>query len=117
MLKDYTICVGTIGGGMSVSPDGGDTWNRVRDPMPTESNVRAFAVDPNDPHYILAGSDSGVFSSRDNGTTWEKLESPIDGTQIWSMAIDSLDLTLFSSAPNRMLFGPRTGESGGNSCR
>ena len=46
MAKDYTIGVGTVGGGLSISPDGGDTWNRVRDPLPSECNVRALAVHP-----------------------------------------------------------------------
>ena len=91
MVKEYTICAGTVGSGLSISSDGGDTWNRVRGPIPAECNVRALAVYPNDPHHILAGSDVGVYSSEDNGTTWEKLESPIDGTQIWSVAIDPVD--------------------------
>lgn len=91
MAKNYTICVGTVGGGLSQSPDGGDTWNRIRAPLPTECNVRALAVYPDNPHRILAGSDNGVYRSEDNGATWESLDSPIDGTQIWSMTVDPTD--------------------------
>ena len=43
--------------------------HRVRDPIPSECNVRALAVYPDNPHCILAGSDVGIFSSEDNGTT------------------------------------------------
>ena len=50
MANDYTIFVGSVGGGLSFSPDGGDTWNRVRNPLPSECNVRALTVYPDDPH-------------------------------------------------------------------
>jgi len=91
MGKDYTFCVGTVGGGLSQSPDGGETWNRIRTPLPTECNVRALAVYPDNPHRILAGSDNGIYRSEDNGATWEMLDSPMDGTQIWSIAVDPVD--------------------------
>ena len=91
MIKDYSICVGTIGGGLSQSPDGGETWNRIRDPLPTEGNVRALAVYPNNPHRILAGTDSGVYRSDDRGATWHNLDAPTDGIQVWSLAVDPVD--------------------------
>ena len=46
MAKDYTICIGSVGGGLSCSPDGGETWNRIRTPLPSECNVRALHVYP-----------------------------------------------------------------------
>ena len=91
MAQNYSICVGTVGGGLSQSPDGGDTWHRIRTPLPTECNVRALAVYPDNPHRILAGSDNGVYRSEDNGATWELLDSPMGGTQIWSMTVDPAD--------------------------
>ena len=91
MVIDYAICVGTVGGGLSHSPDGGESWDQIREPIPSECNVRALAVHPNNPHHILAGSDVGIFNSEDNGATWQKLESPMDGIQIWSIGIDPVD--------------------------
>ena len=67
MANDYTICVATVGGGLSVSPDGGETWNRIREPLPSEANVRALTVYPDDAHRIIAGTDIGIFRSDDNG--------------------------------------------------
>lgn len=91
MAHDYTLCVGTVGGGLSCSPDGGTTWNRIRQPIPSESNVRALTVYPDNPHRLLAGSDVGLYRSEDAGTSWEKLESPMDDLQIWSVAVDPAD--------------------------
>ena len=70
MAGNYTISVGTVGGGLSVSPDGGESWNRIRNPLPTECNIRALAADPNNRHRIYAGTDSGLFRTDDNGFTW-----------------------------------------------
>ena len=52
MGKDYSICVGAVGfgGGVWHSPDGGESWNRIRDPFPLGSAVRGLAVYPDDPH-------------------------------------------------------------------
>ena len=91
MGKDYTIHVGSVGGGLSCSPDGGETWNRIRDPLPSECNVRATAVYPDDPHRVLAGSDAGLFRTNDNGATWEEIETPIGDLQIWSVTVDPED--------------------------
>ena len=92
MEKDYTIFVGCVGGGLSYSPDGGESWNRVRNPLPSECNVRALTVYPDDPHRIIAGSDLGIFRSNDNGANWDHLESPMDDNiQTWSVAVDPED--------------------------
>ena len=60
MAKDYTICIGTVGQGLWHSPDGGETWQRMRQPFPLESRVRALALHPTEAHTLFAGADSGV---------------------------------------------------------
>ena len=70
MEKDFTICVGTIGSGIWRSPDGGETWTRVRPSRYPENDVRALAVHPRAPHIVYAGTDSGVYRSEDRGARW-----------------------------------------------
>ena len=90
MGKDYSICVGAVGfgGGVWHSPDGGENWNRIRDPFPLGSQVRGMAVYPDNPNRILAGSEHGIYRTEDSGATWEKMWSPMEGMPIWSIAID-----------------------------
>ena len=110
MAEDYTICVGTVGRGLWRSPDGGDDWDRIRDPHPGDSQVRALAVYPNNPHRVLAGSDCGIFSSEDNGASWTKLESPMDGMHIWSIAIDPVETnTIYAGVKGPAVFRSRDG--------
>jgi photosystem II stability/assembly factor-like uncharacterized protein len=91
MARDYTIGVGAVGGGLSFSHDGGDTWQRIRFPLPSECNVRALRVYPDNAQRILAGTDVGLYRSEDNGMSWEKLDSPMEDLQIWSVAVDPVD--------------------------
>ena len=102
MAAGYTVCIGTVGGGLSRTTDGGNTWDRIRDPLPSECNVRALAVYPDNPHRVIAGTDVGIYRSDDGATTWEKLDSPMDDLQIWSVAVDPSDSdTIFAGTrPN-----------------
>ena len=112
MSKNYSICVGAtgFGGGVWHSPDGGENWNRIRDPFPLGSQVRAMAVYPDNPSRILAGADNGIYRSEDKGATWDKLWSPMDGVPIWSIAIDPQDTdTIFVGIKPAALFRSRDG--------
>jgi len=91
MAEGFTLVVATVGGGLSRTVDGGETWDRIRDPIPSESNIRALSVYPDNPHRILAGTDQGIFRSEDNAGTWEKLNSPMEDRQIWSVTVDPTD--------------------------
>lgn len=72
------------GGVIAVSSDAGKTWKR-RDAGLEDFSVRAIAIDPNDPNFILAGGLSGVYRSLDRGTTWQKLSAH---ENVESLAID-----------------------------
>src|SRR2546421_8994140 len=78
MAKDYTICIGTVGQGLWHSPDGGESWLRMRQPFPLESRVRALALHPTEARTIFAGAGSGLYRSHDNGASPGTVRNPED---------------------------------------
>jgi photosystem II stability/assembly factor-like uncharacterized protein len=96
MAKDYTVCLGTVGAGVWYSRDSGETWKRSQMKLPFhaepgEIQIRALATSPRNPDYVLAGSEVGLYRSEDRGKSWKLLESPMEGSQIWSIAIHPED--------------------------
>jgi photosystem II stability/assembly factor-like uncharacterized protein len=90
MAGNYTICVGTIGSGLWLSPDCGDTWNRVRDGLTGESRVYGLTVHPAEPCTVFAGAEDGIYKSRDGGQSFTRLDSPMS-CEVWKIAIDPTD--------------------------
>jgi photosystem II stability/assembly factor-like uncharacterized protein len=113
MTGPHRLYVGTIGEGLFRSLDGGETFARTCDGMFVECHVRALAVHPHDANVIFLGSEQGLFRTSDGANQWSRVESPLDGRQIWC-------ILLAPHRPDTMLVGTRPAglflsEDGGNS--
>jgi photosystem II stability/assembly factor-like uncharacterized protein len=91
MTANYTICVGTIGSGLWVSRDGGDSWRRVMKGLWSESQVFSLTAHPTEPRTVFAGANDGIYKSSDGGQSFERLESPMDKLHVWKVAVDPAD--------------------------
>jgi photosystem II stability/assembly factor-like uncharacterized protein len=96
MSAGFTICAGTVGSGIWYSSDSGERWKRAKMELPFfwragDVQVRALAVSPQTPYVAYAGSEVGLYCTADNGASWELMETPMTGMQIWAVALDPTD--------------------------
>ena len=72
---------------MQVSEDGGKTFQPLGEKYKHVDN-HALWIDPQDPDYLLAGCDGGIYESYDRGKNWHfKANLPV--TQFYKIAVDS----------------------------
>lgn len=91
MADTTTLYVGTIGQSVFRSRDGGLTFSRTSVGVHSECDVRALLVHPLDPRILHLGTETGLFVSHNGADTWERVVSPLDGLQVWSLARDPHD--------------------------
>jgi photosystem II stability/assembly factor-like uncharacterized protein len=93
MTSNANILVGTIGQGVMMSPDDGESWTRVtvRQGMHSDAIVKVLLPDPWRPGVVYAGTDMGLSRSDDGGAGWRRLDTPMNGAMVWSLAIDPAD--------------------------
>ena len=88
MMDNHRIYVGTIGEGVFRSLDGGQTFARAMEGgLFVEGYVRAIAVHPRDPRLLYLGAEDGLYRSTNGADDWQRVDSPLNGQQIWSILI------------------------------
>ncbi len=103
-MLPHRVYVGTIGEGIFRSLDSGVTFTRAADGMFVECYVRALAVHPRDDRLLYAGTEAGLYRSADAAGNWERVASPLDDQQIWSILIppQEPDTILAGTRPSRI---------------
>jgi photosystem II stability/assembly factor-like uncharacterized protein len=83
------------------STDGAASWHAVagtdasavralaRDPRhPGTLHAHGLALDPKDPTVLYAGTEAGLFTSTNGGTSWRALGGRLTDTEVYAVAID-----------------------------
>jgi photosystem II stability/assembly factor-like uncharacterized protein len=70
-----------------VSKDGGKTWLMKVNGIAADHFVRAMAQDSEDPEILYAGTEYGMYISKNEGTTWEPLQLNLPHTPITDMEV------------------------------
>lgn len=104
MTSPHRIYVGTIGEGLWRSLDGGETFTRSSDGMFVECHVRALVVHPGEPRTLFLGSEQGLFKTVNGADLWTRVESPLNGKQIWSIVVlpSDPDVILVGTCPPQL---------------
>jgi photosystem II stability/assembly factor-like uncharacterized protein len=72
---------------IGITEDGGKNFNELGEPYKHSDN-HALAFDLNDPDYLLAGSDGGLYQTWDHGKSWSFVAN-LPLTQFYKMAVDN----------------------------
>jgi photosystem II stability/assembly factor-like uncharacterized protein len=96
--NNKVIYIGTDGGGVWKTTDGGTTWTPLTDTQ-ANINIRDLTLAPSAPDTIIAAVyNGGLLISHDDGATWTTAQ---EGTDITSVAISPTDPNVILTAdPN-----------------
>ncbi len=72
-----------------ISNDGGKTWSGLNNKV-KHVDDHAIAFRPDDPEYVLFGSDGGLYESYDHTKTWRFI-SNLPVTQFYKVAVDDAE--------------------------
>jgi len=110
--------MGTTGGGVWKTADGGGSWKNISDDHFTTASIGALAVAPSDPNVLYAGTGSacprgnvspgdGVYRSTDAGKTWSRVGLEDTG-QIGRIHVHPENPDLVYVAALGHIFGPNS---------
>ncbi len=69
------------------STDRGRNWRMISDDLPDEGAVYSILEDPVDPELLFAGTEYGVYFSKDGGSHWTKLKNGVPTINVRDMEI------------------------------
>jgi photosystem II stability/assembly factor-like uncharacterized protein len=90
------------------SDDGGETWRAVWTGMSDDTEVETMAVAPSNPAFMFAGTNFGVFLSRDGGETWSP-SGLSDNSSRWASYQNVFAVWIDPIEPNQVLAGTTDG--------
>ncbi len=81
----------------------GQTWEDITADLP-DAPVNAIAVDPQFTDRIFVGTDIGMFSSIDEGTSWSPMEEGIPAVTVTDLKVDAFGRRLIAGTHGRGIF-------------
>ena len=114
--QPYTFFMGSTGGGVWKTEDGGTVWENISDAYFEVGSIGAVEVAPSDPNVMYVGTGSGsprgnispgngVYKSIDGGHSWEHIGLPKAGL-IGKIAVHPQDPNRVYAAVQGNIFGP-----------
>jgi photosystem II stability/assembly factor-like uncharacterized protein len=86
--------------GVRRSEDGGISFARADHGLHREANVTNLVIDPANPSTLYAGTDSGIYRSRDSGSSWTAIGQILSGSAIDSLVISADGRRIHAGTPS-----------------
>ena len=65
--------------------DFGASWQKIVNGLPDDSPVHVVREDPNQRGFLIAGTDTGLYSSADRGDHWKRIKSNFPTVPVWDL--------------------------------
>ncbi len=115
-----TLWVGSVGGGIWKTTNGGASWAPMSDFI-TSLAVGSMAIDPNNPDVLYVGTGegfsnqdsirgAGIFTTADGGTTWSQLTATASWTSVNRLGINPANTQIILAATGTGIW--RTSDGG-----
>jgi len=83
------------------SDDEGRTWVSVAGDLPPRGTVYAFAEDPAEPSLLFAGTEFGLYFTRDGGKHWVRLKGGMPTVAVRDLALQARETDLVAATFGR----------------
>ena len=102
MADKTLIYVGAEASGLYRKEAGESRWENLTRGMAPSAQARTIAIHPQNPKIVFAGTQRGVYRSKDQGDNWERMNLT-EGRVVWSIKFHPND-------PNVMFLGTEGSE-------
>ena len=86
------------------SPDRGRTWTSIAGDLPARGTVYVAIEDPGDPGLLFAGTEFGLFFSKDGGAHWVPMKGGLPTIAVRDLAIQSRENDLVVATFGRGIY-------------
>ncbi|HVB37824.1 MAG TPA: hypothetical protein VND92_04770 [Vicinamibacterales bacterium] len=87
-----------------MTKDYGRTWTSIASSLPASNPVFVVREDPNQRGLLVAGTDTGLFYSSDDGGSWQKLTAGFPTVPVWDVQFEKANHDLMVATHGRGFF-------------
>ena len=84
-----------------VTEDYGQTWKSISSNLPGNEVIRVVIEDHKNPDLLFIGTETGVFYSRNRGTSWERLNPHLPTVSVYDLKVHPRDNDLVAGSHGR----------------
>jgi photosystem II stability/assembly factor-like uncharacterized protein len=84
--------------------DFGRTWTSIAAGFPAEGSIYVVREDPNRKGFLVAGTDAGLFHSRDGGAHWDRLRADFPTVAVFDLKFVGRDLVVATHGRGLFVF-------------